>query len=94
MSSAWRSDLNSLSFQPQNHAGQCIVHRRAFQTLLGFKPTPQECTAYYLQSPEAFERAAAAKISRAALPAHANFHLTSRDVVRAGKAPPVSAPPD
>jgi len=94
MSSAWRSDLDSLSFQPQGHTGHCIVHRRAFQTLLGFKPTPQECTAYYLQSPEAFERAAAAKISRAALPAHANFHLTSRDVLRSGKLPPVSSARD
>jgi hypothetical protein len=94
MSSAWRSDLDSLSFQPQNHAGQCIMHRRAFQTLLGFKPTPQECTAYYVQSREAFERAAAAKISRAALPARANFHLTSRDVLRAGKALPLASLPD
>jgi hypothetical protein len=32
-----------------------------------------------------FQRAAAAKISRAALPNHANFHLTSRDVLRACK---------
>jgi hypothetical protein len=82
--SAWRSDLDSLSFQPQGHAGHCIVHRRAFQTLLGFNPTPEECAACYLRGHDAFQRAAAAKITRAALAADANFHLTSRDVLRAG----------
>jgi hypothetical protein len=85
MSSAWRSDLDSLSFQPQGHAGHCMVHRRAFQTLLGFKPTPADCAECYLREHAAFQRAAAAKISRAALPNHANFHLTSRDVLRARK---------
>jgi hypothetical protein len=83
MSSTWRTDLDSLSFQPQNHTGHCIVHRRAFQTLLGFKPTPDECAGYYLRKQDAFQCAAAAKISRAALAAEANFHLTSRDVLRA-----------
>ena len=83
MSSAWRSDLDSLSFQPQGHTGRCIVHRRAFQTLLGFKPTPAQCTACYLRKHAAFQRAAAAKISRATLPNDANFHLTSRDILRA-----------
>jgi hypothetical protein len=83
MSSAWRSDLDSLSFQPQGHTGHCIVHRRAFQTLLGFKPTPEDCAAYYLRKHDAFQRAAAAKIRRAALAAEAHFHLTSRDVLRA-----------
>jgi hypothetical protein len=83
MSSAWRSDLDSLSFQPEGHAGRCIVHRRAFQTLLRFKPTPADCAAYYLRKHAEFQRAAAAKISRAALPNDANFHLTSRDVLRA-----------
>jgi len=85
MSSTWRSDLDSLSFQPQGHAGHCMVHRRAFQTLLGLKPTPEECVACFLRKHAAFQRAAAAKISRAALPIDANFHLTSRDVLRACK---------
>jgi hypothetical protein len=31
-----------------------------------------------------FEAAAAAKINRAALAADANFHLTSRDILRTG----------
>jgi hypothetical protein len=94
MSSAWRSDLDSLSFQPQGHAGHCIVHRRAFQTLLGFKPTPEQCAACYLQRHDAFQRAAAAKITRAGLTHGANFHLTSRDVLRAGKSTAGQESPD
>ena len=83
MSSAWRSDLDSLSFRTEGHTGHCMVHRRAFQTLLGFKPTPEECAAYYQREQARFQRAAATKISRAALPNDAHFHLTSRDVLRA-----------
>jgi hypothetical protein len=79
----WRSDINSLSFQPTGHAGQCVVHRRAFATILGFDPTPDDCTAYFQQRLRAFEAAAEAKISRAALATDANFHLTSRDILRA-----------
>jgi hypothetical protein len=86
VSSAWRSDLDSLSFQPQGHTGHCMVHRRAFQTLLGLRPAPEECAAYYLLNHAAFQTAATDKISRAALPKDANFHLTSRDVLRACKA--------
>jgi hypothetical protein len=83
MANTWRSDLDSLSFQPRDHAGQCLIHRRAFKTILGFNPTPDDCTACFQQRESAFQAAAAAKIGRAALPAHANFHLTSRDILRA-----------
>ena len=83
MSGTWRSDLDSLSFQPRGHAGQCLVHRRAFRTILGFDPTPTDCAACFLQQQSAFEAAAAAKIARAAVTADANFHLTSRDILRA-----------
>ena len=84
MSGTWRSDLDSLSFQPRGHAGQCLVHRRAFRTILGFNPTPADCDTCFLQQRPAFEAAAAAKIARAVLAADANFHLTSRDILRAG----------
>jgi Protein of unknown function (DUF1488) len=83
MSSAWRSDLDSFSFRPQGHDGYCVVHRRAFQTLLGFKPAPEDCAACFAQRRAAFEQAAAAKIARGTLRPDANFHLTSRDVMRA-----------
>jgi hypothetical protein len=79
----WRSDIDSLSFQPDGHAGSCLVHRRAFRTILEFDPTPDDCAACYAQRRDAFQRAAAAKISRSALASDANFHLTSRDVIRA-----------
>lgn len=87
VSSTWRSDLNSLSFQPDNHAGQCLIHRRAFQTILGFQPTPEQCAACYIELRHVFQQAAAVKIRRAALTSDARFHLTSRDVLRARKAP-------
>jgi hypothetical protein len=83
MASTWRSDLDSLSFQPRDHAGQCLIHRRAFKTILGFDPTPDDCAACFQQREPAFQAAATAKISRAALAADANFHLTSRDILRA-----------
>jgi len=84
MSANWRSDLNALSFQPQGHIGECFVHCRAFQTILGASspPTPDQCRAAYAELREAFQHAAAEKILRAALTPEANFHLTSRDVLR------------
>jgi hypothetical protein len=83
VASTWRSDLGSLSFQPRGHAGQCLIHRRAFKTILGFNPTPDDCAALFQQRQPAFQAAAAAKIGQAALAADANFHLTSRDILRA-----------
>jgi hypothetical protein len=81
--STWRADLDSLSFQPRGHAGHCLIHRRAFKTILGFNPTPDDCAACFQQRQAAFQAAAAAKIDRAALTVDANFHLTSRDILRA-----------
>jgi len=81
--SSWRVDIDSLSFQPRDHAALCMVHRRAFGTLLGFLPRPEDCRRYFDANRAAFEQAAAAKIARANLRADANFHLTSRDVSRA-----------
>ena len=83
MASTWRPDIDSLSFQPRGHAGQCVIHRRAFATILGFEPTPDDCAACFQQRLPTFEAAAAAKISRTALAADASFHLTSRDILRA-----------
>jgi hypothetical protein len=82
MDSTWCPDIDSLSFQPRGHAGRCVIHRRAFATILGFEPTPDDCATCFQQRLAIFEAAAAAKISRAALAADANFHLTSRDILR------------
>lgn len=80
---AYRDDINSLGFRPPGHSGTCVVHRRAFATLLGRSPSPADCLTWFEEHRAAFESAAAAKISRNALPAAANFHLTSRDIRRA-----------
>jgi hypothetical protein len=45
---------------------------------------PDECYLYFMSQIHAFEQAAAAKIARAALSSEANFHITSRDLMRAG----------
>jgi hypothetical protein len=82
MQSSWRSDIDSLSFRPPGHGGDCIVHRRAFRTLLGFNPSPQDCATCFAERRAAFLGAAAAKIARERLGTDANFHLTSRDVAR------------
>jgi hypothetical protein len=54
MESGWRSDIDSLSFQPQGHGGYCIVHRRAFQTLLGFNPSPADCESCFADRSRGF----------------------------------------
>jgi hypothetical protein len=78
----WRAEIESVAFRPDGHRGVCVVHRRAFETLLGRAASPEDC-AEYLQAHQAiFEQAAAAKIARAALQSHDNFHLTSRDIAR------------
>lgn len=59
-----------------------MVHRRAFRTLLRAMPSPQECVAFFNAHQEAFQAAARAKLQRVKVPESANFHLTSRDVVR------------
>lgn len=76
----WREDIDSLAFHPEGHNGLCVVHRRAFRTLLGLMPEPQECSAYFEAQRDIFERAAAAKIARAILRPEQNFHLNSRDI--------------
>lgn len=81
--SLWRADLNALSFQPPAHSGECLVHRGAWRTVLGFEPTPADCERWFAGHCAALYRAAAAKIARARLPSHARFHLNSRDILRA-----------
>jgi hypothetical protein len=78
----WRDDIDALAFQPFEHGGLCMVHRRAFRTLLRAAPSPQQCVDFYISHETAFQAAARAKLLRAAVAETANFHLTSRDVVR------------
>jgi len=78
----WRNDIDALAFQPGEHIGLCMVHRRAFRTLLRVMPTPRECVAFFNTHQEAFQAAARAKLLRTTPPSTANFHLTSRDVIR------------
>jgi len=78
----WRDDIDALEFQPSDHQGACIMHRRAFRTLLRATPSPQQCVDYYNSRKDAFQAAARAKVLRVGAVSKANFHVTSRDVIR------------
>jgi hypothetical protein len=78
----WRDDIDALAFQPGENSGLCMVHRRAFRTLLRATPSPQQCVEFFNAHQEAFQAAARAKLQRVSPSATANFHLTSRDVIR------------
>jgi hypothetical protein len=78
----WRTDIDALAFQPEGHSGLCMVHRRAFRTLLRVTPSPRECVEFFNAHHEAFQAAARAKLLRVSVPRTANLHLTSRDVTR------------
>jgi hypothetical protein len=78
----WRDDIDALAFQPAAHIGFCIVHRRAFRTLLRATPSPRQCVEFFDTHQAAFQAAASAKLLRTRVAATANFHLTSRDVSR------------
>ena len=78
----WRNDIDALAFQPEQHTGLCMVHRRAFRTLLRKTPLPPDCVAFFNAHQEAFQAAAHAKLQRVSVAETANFHLTSRDVAR------------
>jgi hypothetical protein len=80
---AWRPDIDSLAFRPAGHGGLCLVHRGAFRTLIGGAPSGEDCLAYFARHAAGFAAAAASKIARRGLAHDANFHLTSRDVLRA-----------
>ena len=79
---AWRRDIDALTFQPDGRGAFCVVHRRAFRTLMRIDPTPAECEVFFRVHCAAFEAAATAKIRAGRLADGLNFHLTSRDVAR------------
>lgn len=78
----WRSDIEALAFRPDGRPGFCMVHRRAFRTLMGFSPTPEDCEVFFRSNRGAFQAAAHAKIIEKNIARGSNFHLTSRDIAR------------
>lgn len=82
----WREDIDSLAFHPEGHQGLCVIHRRAFRTLLGFLPEPHDCCKHFESQQPIFQRAAIEKIARAGLLSDENFHLNSRDIKNAALA--------
>jgi hypothetical protein len=82
----WRDDIDALAFRPAGHDGFCMVHRLALRTVIGYPAAAAECLSFFAANRQIFEAAARDKIARAALPADANFHLTSRDITGQGGA--------
>jgi hypothetical protein len=80
---AWREDIDALVFIPEGHQARCVVHRLAFRKLLRSPPVPQACIAYFVAHRQAFQAAAAMKMTRQNLVSRVNFHLTSRDLAGA-----------
>jgi hypothetical protein len=78
----WRNDIDALAFQPEEHIGLCMVHRRAFRTLLGVTPSPRQCIEFFNAHQAAFQAAARAKLLQTRVATTETFHLTSRDVSR------------
>jgi len=78
----WRDEIDALAFELADHQGVCMVHRRAFGTLLRTTPSPQQCVDFFNTHQDAFQAAARAKVLRASVANTANFHLTSREVTR------------
>jgi len=78
----WRDEIDALAFGLTDYQGVCVVHRRAFRTLLRTTPSPQQCVDFFNTHQDAFQAAARAKVLRASVANTANFHLTSRDVTR------------
>ncbi|HEY5305223.1 MAG TPA: DUF1488 family protein [Pseudolabrys sp.] len=88
----WRSHIDALAFHPDGRQEQCVVHRRAFRTLLGFDPSPQDCECYFRANRAAFEAAARAKILEKNITSGLSFHLTSRDIARQLRSPSNAGP--
>lgn len=78
----WHAEIDALVFPVENHAAFCAVHRRAFRTLLGSEPSPEDCLSYFDGFEYAFRAAAGIKIAQKGLPVGRNFHLTSCDIAR------------
>jgi hypothetical protein len=78
----WRDDIDSLEFLPGDCKGRCMMHRRAFRTLMRAPPSPQQCLDFFNENESAFQAAAHAKVLRTGIANGVNFHLTSRDVTR------------
>ena len=77
----WREDIDALQFDAGN-GGHCFVHRLALRTLLGARPSPDECLAFARRNAPALLSAARLRIEAREAPAPRNFHLDSRQIRR------------
>jgi hypothetical protein len=59
--------------------GSVFVPRRVFQTLIGSRPTPEQCVQHYHLNRTGLERVAEAKIRGRQLDEDTNIRISGRD---------------
>jgi len=62
------------------YAGSVFVPRRVFQSLIGSRPTPEQCVQNYHLNRAGLERIAEAKIRERQLDDDANIRISGRDL--------------
>jgi hypothetical protein len=60
--------------------GSVFVPRRVFQTLIGSRPTPEQCVQHYRFNQQGLERIAEAKVRERQLDDDANIRISGRDL--------------
>jgi Protein of unknown function (DUF1488) len=62
------------------YEGRVFVPRRVIQSLLGARPTPEDCVRYVHLERTGFERVAEAKVRARELDPDANIRIAGRDL--------------
>jgi hypothetical protein len=60
--------------------GSVFVPRRVFQTLIGARPTPEQCVQHYHLNRAGLERVAEAKVRERLLDEDATIRISGRDL--------------
>jgi Protein of unknown function (DUF1488) len=81
---SWNEAERAVEFGLQlgEYEGRVFVPLRVIQSLLGSRPTPEDCVRYVHLERTNFERLAEDKVRARELDADANIRLTGRDLRR------------
>jgi hypothetical protein len=81
---AWNEAEDAVEFPVHlgEYEGAVFVGRRVFHTLIGVRPSPEQCVEYFHLNRTAFERLAEQKIIARQLSDDANVRIDGRDLNR------------
>jgi hypothetical protein len=81
---AWNEAEDAVEFPVRlgEYEGTVFVGRRVFHTLLGARPSPEQCVEYFHLNRTEFERLAEQKIIARELSHDANVRIVGRDLGR------------